>query len=148
MKRFRYWFVAVAILSVAPFAVGAWENSPWDTVVWKRFVNAVTGKTEIKADIDGDGTAEATVNEDGDTTVTGSLSASTMYQTVTAHGSVATGTVTFTPGVHTLTVAGVKIKDYTEPLSKFEAHIHPRVRHLTQRQRQHVGTIISASKGL
>jgi len=74
MKRFRYWFVAVAILSVAPFAVGAWENSPWDTVVWKRFVNAVTGKTEIKADINGDGTAEATVNEDGDTTVTGALS--------------------------------------------------------------------------
>lgn len=38
---------------------------------------------------------------------------------------------------------GVKTAEYTAPLSKFEAHIHPRVQRLTRRKKQHVGTIIS-----
>jgi hypothetical protein len=96
MKRFRYWFVAVAVIAVAPLAFGEWDNAG----VWKKIVNATTGKIEIKTDIDGDGTNEVTIDEDG------SLSVGTMHQTVTAHGSVATGTVTFTPGIHTITVAG------------------------------------------
>lgn len=75
---------------------------------WKRGVDG-SGNKQIEADLDNDGTAAATIVDDGsgdvtiegDATISGSLSVG-----VTALGSIASGTVTLTPGVYTITVAG------------------------------------------
>lgn len=99
MKRFRYWFIALAVIAVAPLAFGEWDSGG----VWKKAINSITGKIEIKTDIDGDGTNEVTIDEDGSLSVVKSVSVGG-----TAHGSVGTGTVTFTPGVHSITVTGAQ----------------------------------------